>query len=61
MTYCDVLWRYRQPAWPWFREKTDVNLLVLGRSNRPGGMKTRMLGTVPMVSAVSASLHAHIG
>lgn len=26
----------------------DVNLLVLGRSNRPGGFKTWALGTVPM-------------
>jgi hypothetical protein len=31
-----------------FLDKTDVNLLVLGRSNRPGGFKTWALGTVPM-------------
>lgn len=28
--------------------QTDVNLLVLGRSNRQGGFKTWALGTVPM-------------
>ena len=28
--------------------EVDVNLLVLGRSNRPGGFKTWALGTVPM-------------
>lgn len=31
-----------------FLDKTDVDLLVLGRSNRPGGFKTWALGTVPM-------------
>ena len=31
-----------------FLDKTDVNLLVLGHSNRPGGFKTLALGTVQM-------------